>query len=205
MKRVLRQILLSSACLAFASACDKGEPLSIYHKEAAPKADIRTAAAEAANTNKHVLVVFGANWCKWCRRLHHLFTTPGEVKILLDQNYQVVHVDVGRWNRNLDVTQSYNIQIKEAGIPYLVVLDSEGRLLARQPSGPLGSDELSEYDSAKVARFLASWRPPAVQHVAEPPLGDLNPAAFRKEDRPQDRGDDEVEGPESCDACKPPS
>ena len=73
--------------------------------------------------------------------------------------YRVVKVDVGRFDRNLDLVERYGAPLKEQGLPFLTVLDAAGEVLAQQETGAL--EQGQEHDPRKVLSFLE-------QHQAEP-------------------------------------
>lgn len=128
-----------------------------------PKADgnelIANALKRAKAENKHVLLDFGANWCPWCRKLHEVFTTNPDVRERLERDYVVVLIDVNMRHgvkRNSDVNAKYGNPIKE-GLPVLMVLDANGKVLTTQETGILEQDD--HHDPRKVAAFLDAWSP----------------------------------------------
>ena len=115
----------------------------IYDTKADGKAQIATALAKATAAHKRVLVMFGANWCVWCHRLHATFEQDAGVARALRENYELVLIDVNTRNgsaRNADVDARYSNPTKE-GLPVLVVLDADGRRLTTQETGALEDGE----------------------------------------------------------------
>jgi len=98
-----------------------------YDEGADAKADIRHALAQARTAHIPVLVVFGANWCPDCRVLDLAFKS-GRSAALIERSFRVVKVDVGRFDRNLDVAAAYGVPVKK-GIPTVAVLSPEGDVL----------------------------------------------------------------------------
>ena len=127
----------------------------LYPPDADAKADIRAALTKAAKEKKHVIVEFGALWCLDCHILDHAFKTPG-TKDLLDANYVVVHVDVGRYDKNLDVAKQYKVPL-EKGVPALAVLDARGRILVSNQAGEFQAARKMKMDD--VLAFLNKWKP----------------------------------------------
>ena len=131
----------------------------IYNPGADGKAQIADALRAAKADGKHVLLDFGANWCPWCHKLHHVFTTNPEVKERLSRDYVLVYIDVNMrkgTKRNTDVNEKYGNPIKE-GLPVLVVLDADDRLITTQETGALEDGDY--HDPKKVAAFLDRWAP----------------------------------------------
>mgnify|MGYP001549810212 CR=1 FL=1 len=104
-----------------------------------------------------VLVMFGANWCVWCHRLHATFAGDARVAAALKAGYEVVLIDVNTRHgdkRNADVDARYGHPTKE-GLPVLVVLDAAGKQLTTQETGAL--EEGAGHSPAKVVAFLEKW------------------------------------------------
>ena len=71
----------------------------------------------------------GANWCHDSRGLAGWFAKP-RFAAMLDAKYELVYVDVGHRDRNLDIARRFGIaDIK--GTPTVLVLSSGGALLNR--------------------------------------------------------------------------
>src|SRR4030095_2256247 len=97
-----------------------------YDEAADVRAEISAATTQAATEQKYILLVFGANWCVDCRELSaNMVKSP--LSDLIDRRYVVVKVDVGNWNRNLDIVKAWGDPIAK-GIPGVVVSDSPGRV-----------------------------------------------------------------------------
>jgi len=96
-----------------------------------------------------VLVVFGANWCGDCRVLD-MAMKQGRLKALIEAKFEVVKVDVGRFDRNVDLAQRYGVPLKK-GIPTVAVLAADGSPSFVTTGGELanarsmGEDELVRF------------------------------------------------------------
>ena len=127
-----RLVLLMAICTGAALAA----PLP-YDEAADAKAQVRQALAEASQSKLPVLIVFGANWCPDCRALDASLKT-GKNAELMARSFKVVKVDVGRFDRNLDVSAAYGDPIKK-GIPAAVVLSPTNELLYSTRAGELSN------------------------------------------------------------------
>jgi thioredoxin 1 len=125
-----RWLLLLTLSAAFAQAA----PLP-YDESADAKAGVQQALAASKADHRPVLVIFGANWCEDCRVLDQALKS-GRNAELIGAEFRVVKVDVGRFNRNLDVAQTYGNPIKK-GIPAAVVLSPDNRVLYATRAGEL--------------------------------------------------------------------
>ncbi|MEJ2636646.1 MAG: thioredoxin family protein [Calditrichia bacterium] len=130
------------------------DPTADAHKE------IAHAIKMAQEKDQHILLMFGANWCPWCRALHKLMESNAAINEYLKQNYQIVLVDVGRKDKNLDLNTRYGEPIK-LGLPALVVLDRNGKQLVLQETGALETHDpaVKGHDPQKVMEFLEKWGP----------------------------------------------
>src|SRR5712692_7244430 len=125
------QIVLIAALLATAV---HASPMP-YDEAADAKADIKQALSAAKSSQMPVLVIFGANWCKDCRALDQALST-GRNAELVKREFKVVKVDVGNFNKNLDLAEAYGNPIKK-GIPAAVVLSPDNKVLYATRLGEL--------------------------------------------------------------------
>ena len=130
---------------------------SIYNESADAHAEIKQALTKAAAEHKRVIVVFGANWCFDCHVLDKAFHSS-DLAPIIASNYEVVHVDIGKGEKNQDLMTKYEVPMKR-GIPGLAVLDADGKLVYSQKNG--------EFENARALSpedflaFLNKWKPPA--------------------------------------------
>jgi len=128
----------------------KREP--IYDPNADAGKQISDAIAKVKKENKHVLIVYGGNWCGWCYKLHDCFNQNADIRKLLKYEYELVMVDI---NANENLPKRFNA--KPVGYPYLTVLDSEGKVLINQRTEPF--EEGKAHDPKKVYAFLYKFKP----------------------------------------------
>jgi thioredoxin 1 len=164
MKNRPQWILIASVIFAAISAAQfKRVPLQapaqpnpqLYRADANATQDIRRALATAGKQHKNVLLDFGGNWCIDCHVLENAFHQP-RIAPLLNSNYIVVHVDVGKYDKNLDLAKKYHVNL-EKGVPSLAVLDAMGKVL--YATGDFERARMMSEDD--VIQFLDKWKPPA--------------------------------------------
>ena len=131
------------------------EKRDIYPANVDAKAEIAEALANAAKTNRHVILVFGGNWCYDCHVLDAAFHSP-EIAPTLNKNFVVVHVNIGEFDKNLDIADKYEVPLKK-GVPASAVLDSDGKLLFSQKRGEFEAARLMATEDVLV--FLNKWKP----------------------------------------------
>jgi thioredoxin 1 len=165
MKHRPQWILLAALLLTVISAAQfKRVPLQapanpnpqLYRADANAVQDIRRALATAAKQHKNVLLDFGGNWCIDCHVLENAFHQP-RIAPLLNSNYIVVHVDVGKYDKNLDLAKKYHVNLQK-GVPSLAVLDAMGKVL--YATGDFERARMMSEDD--VIQFLDKWKPPAM-------------------------------------------
>jgi thioredoxin-related protein len=134
-------------------------PPPIYDEKADGPAAIRAALASAKRENRRVLIQWGGNWCPWCHRLFNQFKTDKELAKILSYEYDLVLVDIGRREKNIELAARYGADVIKNGIPYLTVLDADGKPLINQPTEPFEKKgEEKGYESAKLKEFLTKYR-----------------------------------------------
>ncbi len=112
--------------------------------------EIAEAQSQSKSQNKKLILVFGADWCPDCRALDSIFSDL-EVRKVLDSNFILHKVDVGRFDKNLEVNEFYGSPI-ENGIPALVVLDPSGEILTSTKGGEFSS--ASKMTKEQVLEYL---------------------------------------------------
>lgn len=120
---------------------------ALYDEKADTKADIADAVTQARKENKRVLIIWGGNWCGWCHRLHDIFENNAEINTVLNTHYVRVLSDTAA-NKSL----MKEMGVVTRGVPYLTVLNSEGKKITDQDTGSLETGP--EHDPAKVMAFL---------------------------------------------------
>jgi thioredoxin 1 len=127
----------------------------IYPKPAEAKGDIATALQVARTSHRRIIVDFGGNWCTDCHVLDFYFHDETNAP-LLEENFVLVHVNVGRTDQNIDIAKSYQIPV-DKGVPALAVLDIDGKLLFSQKAGEFKA--MRGMQSQAVTAFLTEWKP----------------------------------------------
>ncbi len=84
----------------------------------------------------------------------------------IKQSFAIVKVDVGRYDKNIDLAEKYDLTLKRGlmsllkrtGIPALAVLDPQGKLLYSDGHGFTDARNMS-YESIRA--FFEQWKPKA--------------------------------------------
>jgi protein disulfide-isomerase len=152
MKALWCLLFALGSCLAASAA-----PLP-YDPSADAHAALEHGIGEARSEGKYVLIVFGANWCEDCRDLDKAMR--GTSAPLIASRFVVVKVDVGNFNRNLELAQRYGNPIAK-GIPAAVVVTPAEEILYATRGGELADARRMGTKGiyAFFARILGQYRP----------------------------------------------
>jgi thioredoxin 1 len=146
----------------------------LYRAEANAAEEINHALVTAGKQHKRILLDFGGNWCIDCHILENAFHQP-RIAPLLNENFLVVHVDVGKYDKNLDLAKKYHVNLAK-GVPSLAVLNARGSVLYATDDFERAR-VLTEDD---VIAFLEKWKPPNPSQPKSGLPGAPPPAATKK-------------------------
>ena len=149
---MLNRLLVIAALTLLASGVGAMTPP--YDEKADAAAAVQHALSAAHADQKKVLLVFGANWCEDCRALDQAL--HGSSRTLIEGKFDVVKIDVGNFDKNLELDARYGHPIKN-GIPALVVVDADNQVIYSTKGGELanarhmGERGIYDFLLAKVA------------------------------------------------------
>lgn len=126
-----------------------------YDEAANADAAVAAAFAHARLSHKRVLIDLGGNWCGDCVVLSNIMQLP-ELKAFLVQHFEMVNVDVGRFDRNLQIPARWGITRRLEGVPTILIVTPDGKRL-------LDAGHVSALADARhmtpqgLADWLAQW------------------------------------------------
>jgi thiol-disulfide isomerase/thioredoxin len=126
-----------------------------YDEKADAGAAVAAARARAKAAHKLLLIDLGGNWCPDCRILAGTMELP-TVKAFVGAHYEVVTVDVGRFDRNLQIPAHYGLLHRLEGVPSVLVVDPRSDQLLDVGHTAALADARSMSPQA-LADWLASW------------------------------------------------
>lgn len=132
MKQFLLIILV--ACISFVTNAQAPQSADEVMSEA-----YKVAKAE----NKKVFLMFHASWCGWCHKMDAAMSEP-EMKKFFDDNFVIRHLVVmePETKKNLENPGAMDMMKKyhggDSGIPFWLVFDDKGTLLADSKIRPEG-------------------------------------------------------------------
>lgn len=125
-----------------------------YRADADATAEVDAALARAKKRGKPLIVDFGANWCVDCRVLAGVIALP-EMKPWMARHFELVHVDVGRFDANLDLVRRFGLR-QLRGAPSLVIYDAK-RGQVRNPKTELALVDARTMTPQAMADWFAQW------------------------------------------------
>lgn len=163
----MKRLITLSLLLVTIVCANSQSRVKVYDESINPDTQITEALGKAAANGKYVVAQLGGNWCKWCIRFAKFIDADPDLKKLVDDNFEFIHVNYNPRDPEATTDQAATkAALKRLGnpvrfgFPVLVVMDSEGNVIHTQDSGFLESGE--GYDKEKVKRFFESWTAEAV-------------------------------------------
>jgi thiol-disulfide isomerase/thioredoxin len=80
--------------------------------------------------SKQPILIFGGNWCPDCRILDGTLQLP-TIKKFMEEKYQIMHIDVGRYDKNMNLISYFGIP-KDKGVPRVMVFDKNKVILNKK-------------------------------------------------------------------------
>jgi hypothetical protein len=134
-------------------ACFPASGADLYHPDADPYSDLKSALARASAGHKKVIVQVGGNWCRWTRALDKLYQDNTAIAGLLQDKYELVRVNYSDENYNQEFITTLGAT---DGIPFIFILDNDGRVLHAQETGAL--EQGDGHDPVKVFQLYNDWK-----------------------------------------------
>ena len=142
--------------LDIASFDQLAQPLPLpYNTTADADRAVTEARQRAIARHKLLLVDLGGNWCPDCRILAGTLENP-RLKAFVEEHYELVMVDIGRFDKNLQIPARYGITRRLDGVPALLVIDPRDNRLIDKGHVTALADARSMSPQA-LADWLASW------------------------------------------------
>jgi thiol-disulfide isomerase/thioredoxin len=116
--------------------------------------DVDAAIESAARRGTRALLVLGGNWCHDSRSFAAKLQTPA-LAALAAERFELVYVDIGRRDRNLDIPSGFGVT-SLSGTPTVLIVSGTGDLLNADSIGEWtnaasrSADELLEYLTARA-------------------------------------------------------
>lgn len=120
----------------------------------------------ASKENKNILILFTASWCGWCHKMDKSIDDPS-CKSFFEKNYVIRHIVVDETKDKRHLENPGGGEMKKQyhgeglGIPFWLVFDKEGQLLAdskirKEGEGPeMGENTGCPATAEEVDHFIS--------------------------------------------------
>jgi thiol-disulfide isomerase/thioredoxin len=125
-----------------------------YDETANANAVVAAAFARAKKSHKRVLLDLGGNWCPDCIILANLMRMPG-MKEFMAKHYEVASVDVGRFDKNLQIPARFGYTKRLQGVPTVLVATPDGKLV--NDGHVFALSDARNMTPQSLAEYLAQW------------------------------------------------
>jgi thiol-disulfide isomerase/thioredoxin len=125
-----------------------------YDEKADASADVAAAFERAKRNKKLVLIDLGGNWCPDCIVLANFLELP-EIKAFVSKHYEVVAVDVGRFDKNLQVPARFGFTDRLKGVPTILVSRVDGTLVNKD--NVFAATSARKMTPKDLSEYLARW------------------------------------------------
>lgn len=167
MKAFFAAMMVSGAVLSMAASAAEAPKVSAaamadlpvvertpYDANADATATVDAAFARARKNGKRVLIDMGGNWCGDCIVLANIMALK-EVKPFITAHFEVVTVDVGRFDKNLQIPARFGITKRLEGVPAVIVAEANGKFVNEGKITALS--DARHMTPQAVVDWLAQW------------------------------------------------
>lgn len=117
-------------------------------------AAVNAAFARAKKSGKRVLIDLGGNWCGDCVVLANIMRLK-EMQPFLAAHFEMVSVDVGRFDKNLQIPARFGITKRLEGVPAVIIAEPDGKFV--NPGRITALADARHMSPQAIADWLAQW------------------------------------------------
>lgn len=117
-------------------------------------AAVDAAFARAKKSGKRVLIDLGGNWCGDCVVLANIMRLK-EMQPFLAAHFEMVSVDVGRFDKNLQIPARFGITKRLEGVPAVIIAEPDGKFV--NPGRITALADARHMTPQAIADWLAQW------------------------------------------------
>ena len=125
-----------------------------YDEKANADAVVAAAFARAKKSHKLVMLDLGGNWCPDCVILANVMQLA-PMKKFMAEHYEFASVDVGRFDKNLQVPARFGYTKRLDGVPTVLVATPEGKLINGDHVFAL--TDARHMTPQSLAEYLSQW------------------------------------------------
>ncbi len=125
-----------------------------YDESANADAVVAAAFARAKKSHKLVMLDLGGNWCPDCIILANVMRLPAMADFM-QAHYEFASVDVGRFDKNLQIPARFGYTKRLTGVPTVLVATPDGRLV--NDGQVFALSNARDMTPQSLAEYLARW------------------------------------------------
>lgn len=125
-----------------------------YDESANADAVVAAAFERAKKSHKPVMLDLGGNWCPDCIILANVMQLPAMKKFMKD-HYEFASVDVGRFDKNLQVPAKFGYKERLKGVPTVLVATPDGKLI--NDGNVFALTDARHMTPQSLAQYLSQW------------------------------------------------
>ena len=125
-----------------------------YDESANADAVVAAAFARARKSHKPVMLDLGGNWCPDCLVLANVMRLPAMQKFM-QAHYEFAFVDVGRFDKNLQIPARFGYSERLKGVPTVLVATPDGKLI--NDGHVFALSDARHMTPQSLAEYLAEW------------------------------------------------
>ena len=153
-------IAVALAAFLMSLGCGAQEKAKYYDEQINPVTQVKAALKQAGKEGKYLCCQVGGNWCPWCIKFYDYIKADSGIWKIVQDNFVYIHVNYDKKNPHNDEAMKMLSNPRRFGVPCMVILSSDGKVLHLQDSGLL--EEGESYNRDKVLKFFKNWTPEAV-------------------------------------------
>jgi thiol-disulfide isomerase/thioredoxin len=125
-----------------------------YDESANADAVVAGAFERAKKSHKLVMLDLGGNWCPDCIILANVMRLPG-MQEFMTAHYEFASVDVGRFDKNLQIPARFGFTKRLDGVPTIIVATPDGKLV--NGGHVFALSDARTMTPQSLAEYLAEW------------------------------------------------
>lgn len=133
---------------------------TLYHPADNAQRKIDSCIQLAKQTNRHVLIQAGGNWCAPCLAFANLCRNDAKIDSLIQSSYVWYHLNWSEGAENKETFKRLDYP-QRFGFPVFIILNGAGQRVHTQNSIYLENQQ-RKFDRNRVLDFLEMWTPRVV-------------------------------------------
>ena len=125
-----------------------------YDESANADAVVAAAFARAKKSHRLVMLDLGGNWCPDCVILANVMRLPA-MKDFMAAHYEFAAVDVGQFDKNLQIPARFGFTKRLEGVPTILVATPDGKLV--NGGDVFALSNARDMTPQALAAYLAKW------------------------------------------------